>query len=42
VTATNVGYTGTIAAGGTVTVGFQATHTGTTAFTLNNDPCVLA
>ncbi|MEU6159678.1 PHB depolymerase family esterase [Streptomyces sp. NPDC047130] len=43
VTATNVSFNGTIAAGGSTTIGFQATHTGNTApptgFTLNGAAC---
>jgi hypothetical protein len=43
VTATNVSFDASIPPGGSVTFGFQATHTGNTskpaAFTLNNDSC---
>jgi acetylxylan esterase len=43
VTATNAPYNATIAPGGSVTFGFQATHTGNTAkpaaFSLNGTPC---
>ncbi|MEU1812813.1 extracellular catalytic domain type 1 short-chain-length polyhydroxyalkanoate depolymerase [Micromonospora aurantiaca (nom. illeg.)] len=46
VTARNVSYNGTVAPGGSVTIGFQATHTGNTgspaAFTLNGSPCAVA
>jgi cellulase/cellobiase CelA1 len=46
VTARNVAYNGTIAVNGSVTIGFQATHTGNTAkptsFTLNGASCTLA
>ena len=46
VTATNVGYNATIPAGGSTSIGFQATHTGNTArpasVTLNDTPCTLA
>jgi cellulase/cellobiase CelA1 len=46
VTARNVNYNGTIAPSGTVSFGFQATHTGDTAkptsFSLNGTPCSLA
>lgn len=46
VTARNVSYNGAIAPGGSVTIGFQATHTGNTgspaAFTLNGSPCAVA
>ncbi|WP_436278675.1 cellulose binding domain-containing protein [Micromonospora marina] len=45
VTARNVSYS-TVAPGGSVTIGFQATHTGNTgspaAFTLNGSPCAVA
>jgi poly(hydroxyalkanoate) depolymerase family esterase len=45
ITARNVGYNAAIAPGGSVTVGFQATHTGNTAeptsFTLNGSPCAV-
>ena len=45
-TARNVGYNAVIAAQGSVTVGFQATHTGNAAgpasFTLNGTPCTVA
>ena len=45
VRATNVSYNGTLAAGASTTIGFQATHTGNaaapTAFTLNGVPCVV-
>jgi poly(hydroxyalkanoate) depolymerase family esterase len=45
VTARNVGYNATIAPNGTVSVGFQATHTGNTAgptsFALNGTPCTI-
>jgi alpha-galactosidase len=44
VTARNVGYNGAIAAGGSVSIGFQAGHTGDsaapTAFALGGVPCV--
>ena len=43
VTATNIGYNGTIPAGGSVGIGFQASHTGNAAapaaFTLNDAAC---
>jgi endo-1,4-beta-xylanase len=43
VTATNVGYNGTIPPGGSTTIGFQATHTGNSAapsgFSLNGAAC---
>ncbi|GFJ82963.1 cellulose binding domain-containing protein [Phytohabitans houttuyneae] len=43
VTARNAGYNGTIAAGGTVSFGFQGTHGGTnqppTGWALNGSPC---
>jgi poly(3-hydroxybutyrate) depolymerase len=46
VTATNVSYNGAIAAGGSTSIGFQATHTGNTAkptsFTLNGAACAIA
>ena len=46
VTATNVSYNGTIAAGTSVSIGFQASHTGNTAeptaFTLNGTTCTIA
>ncbi len=46
VSARNVSYNGTLAPGATVTIGFQATHTGNvaepTAFTLNGIPCTVA
>ncbi|MFI7218288.1 extracellular catalytic domain type 1 short-chain-length polyhydroxyalkanoate depolymerase [Micromonospora maritima] len=46
VTARNVSYNGAIAPGGSVTIGFQATHTGNTgspgAFTLNGSLCAVA
>ncbi|WFF05062.1 PHB depolymerase family esterase [Micromonospora sp. WMMD1076] len=46
VTARNVSYNGTVAPGGSVTIGFQATHAGNTgspaAFTLNGSPCAVA
>ncbi|MDG4757364.1 PHB depolymerase family esterase [Micromonospora sp. WMMD710] len=46
VTARNVGYNGAIAPNGSVSVGFQATHTGNTArpasFTLNGAACTIA
>ncbi|GII25138.1 extracellular catalytic domain type 1 short-chain-length polyhydroxyalkanoate depolymerase [Planosporangium mesophilum] len=46
VTAKNVSYNGTIGAGGSVGIGFQATHTGNTAkptsFTLNGATCAVA
>ncbi|MEU1969227.1 PHB depolymerase family esterase [Micromonospora sediminicola] len=46
VTARNVSYNGAVAPGGSVTIGFQATHTGNTgspaAFTLNGSPCAVA
>ncbi|MFI7630665.1 extracellular catalytic domain type 1 short-chain-length polyhydroxyalkanoate depolymerase [Microbispora rosea] len=46
VTATNVGYNGTLAPGSTTEIGFQATHTGNaakpTAFTLNGVTCDVA
>ena len=45
VTARNVSYNAAIAAGGSVGIGFQATHTGNTAtptsFTLNGAPCAI-
>ncbi|WP_262286080.1 PHB depolymerase family esterase [Micromonospora sp. MA102] len=45
VTARNVSYNGTIAPNGSVSIGFQATHTGNTgrptAFTLNGAPCTV-
>ncbi|MDY7090711.1 MAG: cellulose binding domain-containing protein [Actinomycetota bacterium] len=45
VNATNVSYNSTLAPSATVTVGFQATHTGNTgkpsAFTLNGVPCTV-
>jgi acetylxylan esterase len=45
VTATNVSYNGTLAAGASQTFGFQATHTGSTAeptaFTLNGTGCAV-
>ncbi|MCT2280223.1 PHB depolymerase family esterase [Micromonospora chalcea] len=45
VTARNVSYNAVIPAGGSTTIGFQATHTGNTArpssFTLNGQPCTL-
>jgi len=45
VTARNAAYNGAIAAGGSVTVGFQATHTGNTgkpsAFALNGNACAV-
>jgi cellulase/cellobiase CelA1 len=44
VTARNVGYNGAIVAGGSVSIGFQAGHTGNsaapTAFVLDGVPCV--
>ena len=46
VTARNVSYNATIAAGGSVGIGFQASHTGNsgkpTAFTLNGAACAVA
>lgn len=46
VTATNVGYNAAIAAGASVSIGFQATHTGNTAeptsYTLNGATCTVA
>ncbi|MDT9684027.1 cellulose binding domain-containing protein [Streptomyces sp. TRM76323] len=46
VTATNAAYNGRIAPGVGVSIGYQATHTGTpavpTAFTLNGAPCAVA
>jgi endo-1,4-beta-xylanase len=43
VTAKNVGYNGSVAAGASVSFGFQATHTGNTSapgdFTLNGTRC---
>jgi cellulase/cellobiase CelA1 len=46
VTARNVAYNGTLAAGASTQIGFQATHTGNTArpasFTLNGGPCSTA
>ncbi|MFI7034999.1 PHB depolymerase family esterase [Microbispora rosea] len=46
VTATNVGYNGTMAPGSTTEIGFQATHTGNaakpTVFTLNGVTCDVA
>jgi acetylxylan esterase len=46
VTATNASYDATIPAGGSVGIGFQASHTGNTAapasFTLNGQPCTTA
>ena len=43
VTATNVSYNGAIPAGGSTSIGFQATHTGNSGapatFTLNGSPC---
>jgi endo-1,4-beta-xylanase len=43
VTATNMSYNGSLPAGGSTTIGFQATHTGNTAapagFTLNGSAC---
>lgn len=43
VTATNVTYNGTLAPGASMTIGFQATHTGNaaapSAFSLNGSPC---
>ncbi|MEV4482707.1 extracellular catalytic domain type 1 short-chain-length polyhydroxyalkanoate depolymerase [Micromonospora coxensis] len=46
VTARNVSYNGTIAPNTSVTIGFQATHTGNTgrpaSFTLNGSPCATA
>jgi len=46
VTARNASYNGTIAAGGSISIGFQATHTGNTAaptsFTLNGAACTVA
>ncbi|SCG43539.1 extracellular catalytic domain type 1 short-chain-length polyhydroxyalkanoate depolymerase [Micromonospora coxensis] len=46
VTARNVSYNGTIAPNASVTIGFQATHTGNTgrptSFTLNGSPCATA
>ncbi|GAA1802105.1 hypothetical protein GCM10009682_24970 [Luedemannella flava] len=46
VTATNLSYNATIAPGASVSIGFQATHTGNaaapTAFSLNGSPCAAA
>jgi poly(hydroxyalkanoate) depolymerase family esterase len=46
VTAKNASYNGTIAAGASIGIGFQATHTGTTSaptsFTLNGAACTIA
>ena len=46
VTARNVGHNATIAPNGSISVGFQATHTGNTtepaSFSLNGAPCALA
>ncbi|WP_327043509.1 PHB depolymerase family esterase [Microbispora sp. NBC_01189] len=46
VTATNVSYNGSIPAGGSAQIGFQATHTGNagkpTSFTLNGAACALS
>lgn len=46
VTARNLSYNSTIESGGSVTIGFQATHTGNTAaptsFTLNGTSCAVA
>jgi cellulase/cellobiase CelA1 len=46
VTATNVSYNGSLAAGASTSVGFQATHTGNTAtptaFMLNGTACTVA
>ncbi|WP_433287863.1 extracellular catalytic domain type 1 short-chain-length polyhydroxyalkanoate depolymerase [Micromonospora sp. CA-244673] len=46
VTARNVSYNGAIAPNGSVSIGFQATHTGNTgrptSFALNGTPCTLA
>ncbi|WP_405088421.1 PHB depolymerase family esterase [Microbispora sp. NBC_01389] len=46
VTATNVSYNGSIPAGGSAQIGFQATHTGNagkpTSFTLNGAACTLS
>ena len=43
--ATNVSYNGTISAGASTTIGFQATHTGNaaalSAFTLNGSACTI-
>jgi len=45
VTAKNVSYNASIAAGGSVTIGFQGTHTGNsaapTAFSLNGNACTI-
>jgi hypothetical protein len=45
VTATNAGYNGAIAPGASVSIGYQATHTGNsaapTAFTLNGTVCTV-
>ncbi|WP_329009393.1 PHB depolymerase family esterase [Micromonospora rifamycinica] len=45
VTATNASYNGSIAPGASVSIGFQANHTGNTAkpafFTLNGSPCAV-
>jgi cellulase/cellobiase CelA1 len=45
-TATNAAYNGSLAAGASTTIGFQATHTGNTAkpaaFTLNGTACTVA
>lgn len=46
VTARNVAYNATIAPNASVSIGFQATHTGNTgrptSFTLNGSPCAVA
>jgi len=46
VTATNVSYNGALAAGGSTTIGFQATHTGNsgapTGYALNGTACTTA
>jgi len=46
VTARNVSYNGAIPAGGSLTIGFQANHSGNTgkppAFTLNGNACATA
>jgi Glucuronyl esterase, fungi/Cellulose binding domain len=46
VTATNLSYNGTLPAGGSTTIGFQATHTGNaaapSAFTLNGTTCTVS
>jgi hypothetical protein len=46
VTARNVSYNGSLAAGASTNIGFQATHTGNTAkpgsFALNGTTCTIA